>query len=212
MSHTLIRHTSGLWYTRSFRCSTVCMMQLFCFSAGYFLPLGSSASPPQQLQRHTGTLSALKKLLLAFFSFFCYYYWAFGLQHGSAFSWVCSLSINYRLQNRQNFSGAAYWISKRSGAGWKKSQWCHQHFKAGRFHAAHSPPSCPLFMSAGESNERCIIVLVFITAINITPQSSFSLPQDPICSAAILWPWIWFRRDRMCCTKAKNAETVAYYA
>jgi len=38
------------------------------------------------------------------------------LQQNSAFSWVCLLSINYRLQNRGNFSGAAYWISKSSGA------------------------------------------------------------------------------------------------
>lgn len=35
-------------------------------------------------------------------------------------------------------------------------------------------------------------------------QSSFALPLDLICSAVILWPWIWFSLDQMCFTKLKK--------
>lgn len=103
---------------------------ILLFHLLFFGSLSSSASV-HQLLRHTSTL-----LLLAFLHF-CYYYWAFGLQHNSAFSWVCSLSINYRLQNRGNFSGAAYWISKRS------AQWCHQRFETAHFNAAVLPRVAP---------------------------------------------------------------------
>lgn len=210
----------SLWWSHTNninRCFTLCWLiyvmnihqydaTILLFHLLFFTSLSSSASG-HQLLRHTGTLRTLKKLLLAFLSF-CYYYWAFGGQHSSAFSWVCLLSINYRLQNRGNFSGAAYWISKRSSA--VKITMVSPAFWNSPFSCSRSPPSCPLFMSVAESNERCIIgsrvVLVFITALILySLQSSFSLLLDPICSAAILRPWIWFSLHQMCFTKAKEA-------